>query len=94
MIPWQAESYEYNEDYTTITVKLRQGVEWADGQPFGCNDVKFTLEMLRDNPPELSYSFVYSDWLQDVECVDDLTAIINLTRPGPRWFRDNLASRS
>ncbi|HEX9597726.1 MAG TPA: ABC transporter substrate-binding protein, partial [Anaerolineales bacterium] len=31
LIPWQAESYEYNDDYTTITVKLRQGVEWSDG---------------------------------------------------------------
>ena len=28
LIPWQAESYEYNDDYTVVTVKLRQGVEW------------------------------------------------------------------
>ncbi|MCL4854676.1 MAG: hypothetical protein KJZ78_25220, partial [Bryobacteraceae bacterium] len=28
-IPWQAESYEYNDDYTAITVKLRQGIEWS-----------------------------------------------------------------
>jgi peptide/nickel transport system substrate-binding protein len=90
-IPWQAESYEYNDDYTVITVKLRQGIEWSDGEPFGCRDVKFTLEMLRDNAPELSYSFIYSDWLQGVECVDELTPVITLTRPGPRWFRDNLA---
>ncbi|MCB0104275.1 MAG: ABC transporter substrate-binding protein [Caldilineaceae bacterium] len=91
LIPWQAESYEYNEDFTDITVKLRQGVEWADGEPFGCNDVKYTLEMLRDNAPELNYSFIYAEWLQDVECVDDLTAIIHLTKPGPRWFLSNLA---
>ncbi|MEZ4866555.1 MAG: ABC transporter substrate-binding protein [Caldilineaceae bacterium] len=91
LVPWQAESYEYNEDYTSITLKLRQGVEWSDGQPFTCADVKFTLEMLRDNAPELNYSFIYAEWLKDVECVDDLTAIINLTKPGPRWFLSNLA---
>lgn len=91
LIPWQAESYAYNEDFTNITVKLRQGVEWADGEPFGCTDVKYTLEMLRDNAPELNYSFIYAEWLQDVECVDDLTAIIHLTKPGPRWFLSNLA---
>ena len=35
MIPWLAESYEYSEDYTQITVHLRQGVTWNDGTPFG-----------------------------------------------------------
>jgi peptide/nickel transport system substrate-binding protein len=91
LIPWQAESFEYNEDFTSITINLRQGVTWSDGQPFSCTDVKFTLEMLRDNAPDLSYSFVYDDWLVGVDCVDELTAVINLNRPGPRWFRDNLA---
>jgi peptide/nickel transport system substrate-binding protein len=91
LVPWQAETYEYNDDFTSITVKLRQGVEWSDGQPFTCADVKFTLEMLRDNSPDLNYSFIYSEWLKDVECADDLTAVINLTKPGPRWFVDNLA---
>jgi peptide/nickel transport system substrate-binding protein len=91
LVPWQAETFEYNEDFTSITVNLRQGVEWSDGTPFTCKDVKFTLEMLRDGAPDLTYSFIYAEWLQDVECVDDLTAVINLTKPGPRWFRDNLA---
>lgn len=91
LVPWQAESYEYNDDYTSITVKLRDGVKWSDGEAFTCDDVKFTLEMLRDNAPDLNYSFVYEEWLQDVECVDDLTAVINLNKPGPRWFRSNLA---
>ncbi|HXF64078.1 MAG TPA: ABC transporter substrate-binding protein [Caldilineaceae bacterium] len=91
LIPWQAETYEYNDDFTAITLKLRDGVEWSDGTAFTCADVEFTLEMLRDNAPDLNYSYIYQEWLQDVECVDDLTAIINLTKPGPRWFRDNLA---
>jgi peptide/nickel transport system substrate-binding protein len=91
LIPWQAETFEYNDDFTSITLKLRDGVKWSDGTAFTCADVKFTLEMLRDNAPDLAYSFIYEEWLQDVECVDDLTAIINLTKPGPRWFMDNLA---
>jgi peptide/nickel transport system substrate-binding protein len=91
LIPWQAESFENNDDFTAITVKLRQGVTWSDGVAFGCKDVKYTLEMLRDNAPDLSYSSGYNEWVKDVNCVDDLTAIINLTKPGPRWFRDNLA---
>ena len=91
LIPWQAESFEYNDDFTAVTVKLRDGVEWSDGMPFTCNDVKFTLEMLRDGAPDLNYSFIYDEWLEGVECVDDLTVVINLTKPGPRWFQNNLA---
>jgi peptide/nickel transport system substrate-binding protein len=91
LVPWQGETFEYNDDFTSINLKLRDGVKWSDGEAFTCEDVKFTLEMLRDNAPELSYSFVYEEWLQDVECVDDLTVVINLTKPGPRWFMDNLA---
>jgi len=90
-IPWQAESYKYNADYTSITVKLRQGIMWADGVPFTSKDVKYTLEMLRDNSPDLRYSTIMKEWIKNVETPDDLTAIINLNKPGPRFFRDNLA---
>ena len=49
LVPWQATGFEYNEDFTTVTVNLRPGVKWSDGVAFTCTDVKFTLEMLRDN---------------------------------------------
>jgi len=91
LIPWQAEKYEYNKDYTVITMTLRKGVEWSDNQPFTCADVKFTLETVRDNSPDLNFSSNYKEWVKSVDCPDDLTVVINLTKPGPRWFRDNLA---
>lgn len=89
-IPWQATSATYNSDYTQVTVKLRQGIEWADGQPFTTADVKYTLEMLRDNSPTLQYSTIYKNDLAEVEVVDDLTAILHLTKPLPRFFEYNL----
>src|SRR5213592_2042595 len=64
LIPWQAESFKYNETSTSITVKLRKGVTWSDGQPFSSADVKYTLELLRDNAPELTYSTIYKEWLK------------------------------
>lgn len=91
LIPWQAESFKYNQDYTAVTVKLRPGVTWSDGVPFTSKDVKFTLEMLRDNAPDLLYSTIYKEWLKNVETPDDLTAVINLNKPGPRFFHENLA---
>lgn len=91
IIPWQAESFAYNDAFTVITVKLRKGVTWSDGKPFTSKDVKFTLEMLRDNAPDLLYSTIYREWLKGVDTPDDQTAVINLTKPGPRFFQLNLA---
>ncbi len=91
LIPWQAEKFSYNETYTAITVNLRKGVTWSDGQPFTSKDVKFTLEMLRDNAPDLLYSTIYKEWVKSVDTPDDLTAVINLNKPGPRFFQLYLA---
>jgi len=92
LIPWQGESYTYNDDFTEITLKLHDGVTWCDGVQMTSDDVKFTLEMIRDDPNASDpYTSIYKEWLKEVEVVDPLTSIIKLNKPGPRWFHDNLA---
>ena len=34
----------YNDDYTEMTVKLREGIYWSDGVEFTADDVIFTVE--------------------------------------------------
>ena len=34
IIPWIATGHEYNEDYSEVTIHIREGVEWSDGQPW------------------------------------------------------------
>ncbi len=36
----------YNEDFTEVTIPLREGVYWDDGEPFTSADVVFTVETL------------------------------------------------
>ena len=48
--PWLAESGEYSDDDASVTVKLREGVKWADGVDFTADDVVFTIDMLKANP--------------------------------------------
>jgi len=91
LIPWQAESYDMSSDFTTATIHLRKGVEWADGQPFTSGDIKFTIEAIRDAGSDLVYSDVYTEWVDHVDATDPLTAVIHLKKPGPRFVRDNLA---
>lgn len=42
--PWLAESVEWNEDYTELTVVPRSGVNWSDGEPFTADDIVFTFD--------------------------------------------------
>ena len=51
IIPWLATGYEYNDDFTELTVNLREGVKWSDGEPFNAEDVVFTIQMLKDKRP-------------------------------------------
>ena len=82
-IPWLAESYEYNTDFTEITVKLRPGVKWNDGEDFTADDVVFTYAMLRDNP-SMTWANEANQAVANVEKVDDLTVKFILTQPNPR----------
>ncbi len=89
MIPWLAEGYEYNADHTAVTVKLRRGVAWNDGRPFGADDVIYTLDMLRQNGKgkgDQLYSSAIARDVKDLVRVDDHTVRIELTHPDPRWF--------
>ena len=87
IIPWLAESFEYNDSLDAIDVKIREGVKWSDGVAFTAHDVKFTIDMVKDNAPDLSRSSLWSEMISDVEVHDDYNLTINLNRPDPRFFQ-------
>jgi peptide/nickel transport system substrate-binding protein len=91
LVPWQAESYENAADFMSSTIKLREGVEWADGTPFSSADVKFTLETLRDAPAQIPASAIFNEWVDTVDAPDPLTVVIHYKKPAPRFVRDILA---
>ena len=84
-IPWLAESYRVSDDFMSIDVAIRPGVTWSDGNPFTAEDVKFTLEKLRDTP-ELAFSSDMKEWVKDVTVTDDQHFTINLNKANPRFF--------
>lgn len=43
-----ASDWTVSPDHLTYTFNIRDGVKWADGQPFGVDDVLFTFHVLQD----------------------------------------------
>jgi len=74
---------EYNEDFTQMTIKLREGVYWSDGVEFTADDVVFTIELLSTTP-----GMNYNAQLQGVESVraeGKYTVVVELTEPNSRF---------
>ena len=88
-IPWMAEGYTYNDDFTEVTVTIRQGVEWSDGTPFTAKDVAFSLNMLLEHP-DVQYAGEIIDTVKSAEVVDDLNVKITLNGVNPRFIFDKL----
>ncbi|AYF98766.1 ABC transporter substrate-binding protein [Protaetiibacter intestinalis] len=45
--PWLAQSVQWNDDYSQLTVVPRAGVKWSDGEDFTADDIAFTFGMLQ-----------------------------------------------
>ncbi|MBV9547522.1 MAG: peptide ABC transporter substrate-binding protein [Chloroflexi bacterium] len=54
-----------------VTVPLKPGVTWSDGQPFTADDVVYTWQLMMN--PESGYVTSVEDKLKSVDKVDDLT---------------------
>lgn len=85
-------SYEnggLSEDGQSMTIKLREGVKWHDGEDFDADDVKFTYDwvMSEGNVPTTidSYSQV-----ENVEVVDSHTVKVTFDSVNTAWMRSPL----
>ncbi|MDQ6675268.1 MAG: ABC transporter substrate-binding protein, partial [Chloroflexota bacterium] len=92
-IPWLGESFQYNADYTQLTVTTRAGAEWSDGVPFTANDVAFTLNLLKTHP-DLTNGAEINRLVASATAADDRTVQITLTAPTPRFHWDYLTFRA
>lgn len=82
--PWLAESMEYNDDFTELTIKINPVAKWSDGVPVTSADVVFTFEG-QLNDETLPYHASFVAFVGSVEAVDDLTAVVTFIQPAPRF---------
>ncbi len=75
---------EYNEDFTQMTIRLRQGVYWSDGVPLTADDVVYTIDLHVRNA-ELPYHGPMAEFVEKVEKIDDYTVSVHLKRANSRF---------
>ncbi|MDP2106625.1 MAG: ABC transporter substrate-binding protein, partial [Desulfobulbaceae bacterium] len=90
-IPWLAESYHYNKDFTELTVKVRHNVYWSDGHPFTAKDVAFTFTMLKKHAPLLRNSAEIREWVKSIDVLDDVTLKFVFVSPKPQFHFSHLS---
>jgi peptide/nickel transport system substrate-binding protein len=80
--PALAESYEVNEDATSYTFTLRQGVLFHNGQEMTAKDVKYSFDTAL-SPPAPGIEVAFLGNIASVEAVDDYTVTITMSKPDP-----------
>jgi len=75
VVPNLAKGWEISEDGTQITLFLREGTKWSDGEPFTANDAMFWYEHMYQNAElvPVRSAFFNTDEGAKMEMVDDYT---------------------
>ncbi len=88
IVPNMAKSYEWNDDFTELTVTLRTGHKWSDGAPFTTEDILFWWEDIMTNTDlfeNVPSYWVYGGEPMQVEAVDDVTVKFSFAAPAPAF---------
>ena len=83
---WLAESYEYSDDYKTLTIKTRPNVTWSDGEPFSANDVAYTFNQLVEVGAAVKWGADVQQFLDSADVTDENTLVCNFKVAAPRFF--------
>ena len=101
-IPGQAESYTVSDDGLVYTFKLRDGIQWSDGEPVTAEDFVFAFQRLFDPATASEYAYLQfpikngseiadgtiTDFNElGVKALDDKTVEITLEGPTPYFLQ-------
>lgn len=84
IVPSVAQSWEWSEDYTTLTLNLRQGIKWSDGVPFTADDIMFWWEAIILNDeisPSKPSLLSRGGELGELTKIDDYTIQFSFSEP-------------
>ncbi|WP_027398365.1 ABC transporter substrate-binding protein [Anaerovorax odorimutans] len=74
--PVLAESYNYTNDGYSVTIYLKSGIKWHDGNSFTANDVKFTIDAYKSAGTKCIYHN-YVNNISSVTAKNSNTVVVN-----------------
>ena len=80
IVPALAESWAYDEASMTYTFQLRNDVTWHDGEKFTADDVKFTIEAIK-NPENGSENAPNYEEIGEIKVISDVEIAFVLSEP-------------
>ena len=87
ILPNITSGWETSPDYTSITIHLREGLKWSDGEPFSADDIMFWYESILLNDtltPTKPATWSPGGALMKVRRLDDMTVVFDFAAPNPR----------
>ena len=84
IVPDLATGWAWNEEGTELTLPLRQGIRWHDGEPFTAADVKCTFDLLMGNTKDKLRINPRKSWyvnIAEVTTNGDYEVTFHLKRP-------------
>jgi len=86
IVPNVAKDWKWNKDFTQLTMHLRKGHKWSDGEPFTSADIKFWYDDLTLDPKVFAkpkdYALVAGKPMT-IETPDPQTVVFKLPSPKP-----------
>ena len=89
IVPDLATGWGWNEEGTELTMPLRRGVKWHDGQPFTANDVKCTWDLLTGKADDKLRINPRKSWYDNLDALTtngDFEVTFHLKRPQPSFL--------
>lgn len=89
--PGLAKEWSFNEDGTELTLVLREGLKWSDGEPFTTADITFwweDIELNTEITPAPHAEWVVNGEPMTLEVIDDVT--IKLIFAGPNGLAETV----
>ena len=81
IVPQLATGFSYSDDHRTLTLELRHGVSFHDGEPFNAAAVKYNIERNLTLPGSTAKSYLGP--ISNVDVIDDHRVKIDLSSPFP-----------
>ncbi len=86
IVPNVAKAWKWNSDFTELTITLRKGHKWSDGEPFTAKDIVFwynDLILNKDVYEKTPDRWLFAGKPMKVTALDDLTVKFTFPVPTP-----------